>query len=189
MPRDLRPVNPTPLSESEEFQLKRLLDRRSQSLPEAQAQRDRERVEEARLRARQDKLAAEEARLARRLAQLHVDLDVVSSKLYQLAPSGIAFRTVNEQLQKLADLVPSQSFFNSRFDSLDQNQIMLLAEIALSIFEMNTKQKSGPSLRERMAGVKVDIGMDAPGSDAPDDRAALAKKIIESGKKRRGEIP
>jgi hypothetical protein len=189
MPRDLRPVNPTPLSESEEFQLKRLLDRRSQSLPEAQAQRDRERVEEARLRARQDKLAAEEARLARRLAQLHVDLDVVSSKLYQLAPSGIAFRTVNEQLKKLAELAPTQSFFNSRFDSLDQDQLMLLAEIGLAIFEMNTTPKGGKSsLRERMQSVKVDVGLDPADVPGPSDsRAALAAAIVRAGRRRRGE--
>ena len=83
MPRDL---NPTPLTESEEYQLKRLLDRGGQSLPEAQAQRDRERELEAKLQARRDKLAAEEARLSKRLAELHVDIDTVSAEIFKIAP-------------------------------------------------------------------------------------------------------
>ena len=82
MPRELRPPSPRPLSESEQYQLQQLLDRSGQSLAQAEARRARERDQERRLRARQDKLAAEEARLAKRLAQLHVDIDIVSAKLF-----------------------------------------------------------------------------------------------------------
>jgi hypothetical protein len=65
---------------------------------------------------------------------------------------------------------------------------MLLAEIGLAIFEMNTKQKAGPSLRQKMESVKIDIGQDAPGAGGPtDDRAAMAQRIIAAGRKRRGE--
>ena len=186
MPRDL---NPLPLSETEQHQLRRLLDRSGTSLAAAQEARDKERAEERRLRARQDKLAAEEGRLARRLAQLHVDIDTVSAQLFQLAPSGVAFRSVNEQLQKLGTLVPTQSFFNSRFDTLDQKQIRLLAEIGLAMYQDQTRPRGGKSLRERMADVKVDIGRDAPGDPGgpSDARAELAARIIAAGKKRRNE--
>ena len=188
MPRDLRSPNPSPLSESEEFQLKRLLDRRAQSLPEAQAARDKERAQERRLQEKRDKLAAEKSRLAKRLAQLHVDLDVASAEIYKLSPSGTAFRFVNERLQQLGDIVPKQSFFNTRFDTLDQKQLLLLGEIALSLFEANARPKGGKPLRERMENIKVDIGPggpDGPG-DPSDDRAAMARAILEAGRKARG---
>jgi hypothetical protein len=110
MPKDtIRSLNP--LSETEERTLRFLLDRRGKNLPEAQQRREKERTVEAWLRARQDKMAREEAQLSRRLAQLHVDLDVISAEIFKIAPSGIAFRTVSGQLQKLAELVPTQSFF------------------------------------------------------------------------------
>lgn len=180
----------TPLSEDEEYQLKHLLDRRSQSLPEAQAARDRERDREARLRAQQDNLAAEEARLARRLAQLRIDIDVVSSEIFKIAPSGVDFRHVNGRLQQLNTLVPTQSFFNSPADNLDRDQLMLLAENALSAFEASTRSKARP-LRDRMAAVEVEIGPDAPGgSDGPiDGRAALVQAILAAGKKAKGKTP
>jgi hypothetical protein len=186
-PRDL---NPTPLSESEQFQLNRLLARTGENLAEARQRREKELALEAKLQAKRDKLAAEEARLAKRLAQLHVDLDVVSGEIFKLAPSGIAFRTVSGQLQQLAELAPKQSFFNSRFDTLDQTQIRLLAEIGLSLFEAGTRGKGGPSLREKMQNVRIDVGQDAPGEGgaAPDNRSALAAAIIAAGKKRRNEI-
>jgi hypothetical protein len=186
MPRELRPVNPRPLSESEEHTLRSLLDRRAENLPEAQARRDKERALERKLREKSDRLAAEEARLAKRLAQLHVDLDTVSAKLFQLSSSGVAFRSVNEQLQKLAQLVPTQSFFNSRFDTFDRDQIQLLGEIALSLHAQATRPKGTP-LRERMGSVKVDIGPgdpDGPGA-APDDRTALARAAIAAARKAR----
>jgi hypothetical protein len=186
MPRDLRPINPRPLSESEEFQLRQLLDRRAENLPEAQARRDKDRAQERKLREKSDRLAAEEARLAKRLAQLHVDLDTVSAKLFQLSSSGVAFRSVNEQLQKLAQLVPTQSFFNSRFDTFDRDQIQLLGEIALSLHAQATRPKGTP-LRERMGSVKVDIGPgdpDGPG-DASDPRVALAQATIAAARKAR----
>jgi hypothetical protein len=187
MPRDL---NPTPLTESEEYQLKRLLDRGGQSLPEAQAQRDRERELEAKLQARRDKLAAEEARLSKRLAELHVDIDTVSAEIFKIAPSGIAFRTVSKQLAELGELAPKQSFFNTPFDTLSRDQIQLLAEIGLSLFEAGSRGKGGPSLRERMQSVNIDVGpgpLERPGGPS-DNRAQLAQAIINAGKKRRGEI-
>jgi hypothetical protein len=83
-------------------------------------------------------------------------------------------------------LVPKQSFFNSRFDSFDRDQIMLLGEIALSMYEASTRPKGRP-LRERMEGVEVSIGPDVPGpGDASDPRAALAQAIIAAGQKARG---
>lgn len=187
MPRDtIRSLNP--LSETEQRTLQFLLDRSGQSMAEAEAERSKERERERKLRAQLDRKAALEARWAKRLASLHVDLDVISAKLFQSAPSGIAFRTVNEQLQKLADLVPTQSFFNSQFDTFDQSQIMLLAEIGLAVFEASAKQKSGPSLRQKMQSVKIDVGRDAPGGGAaPDDRSALAAAIVRAGRRRRGE--
>ena len=177
-----------PLTESELFQLNRLLDKRRQSLPEAQAQRDRERDRERKLREKSDRLAAEEARLARRLAQLHVDIDTISGQLYQIAPHATAFRHVNERLQQLGTLVPKQSFFNTRFDTLDQNQIQLFAEIGLSLFEASTRRTGKPSLREKMKDVRVDIGPDGPGAGGPSDgRAELAARIVQAGRRRRGE--
>jgi hypothetical protein len=188
MPRDLRPINPTPLTESEQFQLNRLLARLGESQPEALQRRDKEVALERRLQAKRDKLAAEEARLSKRLAELRIDIDTVSAEIYKIAPSGVAHRHVASRLQEYGDLVTKQSFFNSPADTLDRNQIQLLAEICLSLFETNTKKSTGPSLRSRMEGVKIDIGMDAPGSDAPNDRTALAKRIVDAGRKRRGEI-
>ena len=141
MPRELRPINPRPLSESEEFQLRQLLDRRSQSLPEAQAQRDRERAQEQKLRARQDKLAAEEARLSKRLAELRVDIDVVSAEIYKIAPHATAFRHVSQRLQEFGEIIPTQSYFNTAHDNMDRNQLMLLGEIALSMFEQAARPK------------------------------------------------
>jgi hypothetical protein len=150
-------TNPSPLPESEEFQIKRLLDRRSQSLPEAQAHRDKERVQEARLQARRDKLAAEEARLSKRLAELRVDIDCVSAEIYKLAPSGVAFRHVAGKLKEFGERAPSLSFFNTPADNLDRDQLMLLAEM-LSMYQQNARPKGKP-LREKMQGVAVDIGM------------------------------
>jgi hypothetical protein len=185
MPRELRPVNPRPLSESEQYQLQQLLDRSGQSLAAAEAQRTKERELEAKLRARQDKLAAEEARLSKRLAELRVDIDCVSAEIYRLAPSGVAFRHVNERLQQLGTLVPKQSYFNTQFDTMDREAIQLLAEIGLSLFEASTRPKGRP-LRERMEDVKVDIGPGGPG-DASDPRAAMAAAIISAGRRARGE--
>ena len=183
MPRD-----PMPLTEQEQFTLRRLLDKRSQTLPEAQQERDRERDREARLQAKQAKLVAEEQKLSRRLAQLHVDIDCVSAELFRLAPSGVSFRFVNERLQQLNTLVPTQSFFNTRFDNLDQKQIQLLAEIGLATFEAATHPKGRKTLREKMAGIEVSVGQDAPDAGGPSDgRAALAAAIIAAGKKRRNE--
>ena len=186
MPRELRPINPRPLSESEEYQLKQLLDRSGQSLAQAEAQRARDRDQEARLRARQDKLAAEEARLAKRLAQLHVDLDTVTAEIYKLAPSGVSFRFASEGLQKLGEVIPTQSYFNSSRDSMGREQLLLLGEIALSMHE-RTKPRGRP-LREKMQGIKVDIGHDAPAGPGgtSDPRAAMAAAIIAAGRKARG---
>ena len=182
MPKDLRP-----LSETEQFQLDRLLDRSGQSLAEAQRERDRGRDREARLRARSDRLAAEEARLARRLAQLRVDLDVCTAELYRIAPSGTAFRFANEGLQKLAAIIPGQSYFNTSHDFMDRDALMLIGEIALSLHAQATKPRGKP-LREKMAGVgEIGVGQDAPGGAAPNDRAALAAAIIKAGRRRRGE--
>jgi hypothetical protein len=97
-----------------------------------------------------------------------------------------AFRFVNERLQQLGTLAPTQSFFNTPFDTLDRKQIQLLGEIALSAFEASTPWKGGKPLRERMENIKVNIGPDV--IDAPsDDRAALARAILAAGRKRRGE--
>jgi hypothetical protein len=84
--------------------------------------------------------------------------------------------------------VPSQSFFDTQHDTLDRDQIMLLAEIGLSLFEASTKSKGDKSLREKMENVRVDIGPD-PGGDGgpPDSRAALAQAIVRAGRRRRGE--
>jgi len=187
MPRDLRSLNPTPLSESEQFQLRKLLDRTGQSLSQAQEKYDRDREQERKLRAQRDRLALEESRLAKRLAQLHVDIDTVSAKIFELAPHATAFRFVNERLQKLAHLVPSQSFFNTRSDSFDRDQIQLLAEIALAMYQDSTRPKGIKPLRDRMAGVNVAIGPGGPeGSSGSDDpRAALAQAIIAAGRKAR----
>ena len=189
MPRDLKPINPTPLTEAEQYQLNRLLDRRAESLPEAQARREKERARERRLQEKRDKMAAEEARLSKRLAELRVDLDVVSAEIFQLASSGVAFRSVNEQLQKLATLVPTQSFFNTRYDTFDRSQIKLLGEIALSMYEAEARPKGGGRpLRERMKSVKAEVGLDAGAAAPPDDRAALAAAIVQAGRRRRGEV-
>ena len=185
MPRDLRPVNPRPLSESEEFQLKSLLDRRAESLPEAQARRDRERTQARKLQAKSDRLAAEEARLAKRLAQLHIDIDTVSAKLFQLSSSGVAFRSVSEQLQKLAQLVPTQSFFNSRFDTLDSKTIQLLGELALEMYEQAARPKGMP-LRRKMRGVaEINVGPSDASGDFSDDRTALARQVLAAARKAR----
>lgn len=184
MPRDhLRPVDPRPLSQSEEFQLRQLLDRSGTSLAAAQEARDKERDQERRLRARQDKLAAEEARLSKRLAELRVDLDVVTAEIYKIAPSGVAFRHVAGKLQEFGDRVPGLSFFNTPVDNLDRKQLLLLGEIALSLHEQATRPKGRP-LREKMQDVRIEVGRDAPGGDAPNDRAAMAAAITAAGKKK-----
>jgi hypothetical protein len=70
MPRDLRPINS--LTDTEEMQLRRLLDKRAQSLPEAQEARDLERALERKLQEKRDRMAREEVRLsksARRVAR------------------------------------------------------------------------------------------------------------------------
>ena len=189
MPRDIRSVNPMPLTATEEAQLMRLLDRSGQSLSEAQARHDKERAKERKLQAKRDKLAAEESRLSKRLAELRIDLDVVSGEIYKLAPSGVAFRFVNERLQQLAEIAPKQSYFNTPHDTLDREQLKLLGEIGLAMFEEATRPKGkGKSLRQRMEGIKAEAGLDGPNAQAPpDDRAALAQAIINAGRKRRGE--
>ena len=186
MPRDhLRPVRP--LSESEEYQLRQLLDRRAQSLPAAQEQRDRERVLEAKLQAKRDRLAADEARLSKRLAELRIDIDCVSAEIYKISPHATAFRHVAGRLQEYGDRVPNFSWFNTAADNLDRGQLMLLGEIALSLHAQATKPKGRP-LRERMESVKVDIGPDAPGAGGPSDgKAEMAAAIIKAGRRRRGE--
>ena len=187
MPRELRPVNPRPLSEVEEHTLRSLLDRRSQTLPEAQAARDKERALERKLREKSDRLAAREAALSRRLAELRIDLDVVTGQLYQLASSGTAFRFANEGLQKLAEIIPTQSYFNTSHDTMDRDALMLIGQIALSLHKQATKPKGRP-LREKMQGVDISIGQDAPNAGGPSDgRAELAARIIQAGRRRRGE--
>lgn len=187
MRRDrFRPVDPRPLSKSEQYQLRSLLDRSGQSLAEAEAQRDRERDQERRLREKSDRLAAQEAKLSRRLAELRVDLDVCTAELYRTAPSGVAFRHVSQRLEQLAELVPKQSYFNSQFDTMDRAQIQLLAEIGLSLFEAAAHPKGRKTLRERMQGVDVNIGLDAV-DGAPNDKAAMAAAIVRAGRRRRNE--
>ena len=190
MPRELRPINPTrPLSELEEHTLRMLLDRSGQSLAAAEAQRTKERELEAKLRARQDKLAVEEARLAKRLAQLHVDLDVVSAEIYRLAPSGVSFRFVNERLQQLGTLVPKQSYFNTQFDTMDRDQLLLLAEIGLAMYQDSVRPRGKAPLREKMQGVAVEVGPggpDGPG-DASDPRAATVRAILAAAEKAKGK--
>jgi hypothetical protein len=185
MPRELRPINPRPLSESEEYQLRQLLDRSGQSLAAAEAQRARERDQERRLREKSDRLAAREAKLSKRLAELRIDIDVVSSQIYQIAPHATAFRHVSQRLQEFAELVPTQSYFNSQHDTVDRNFLMLLGELALSMFEQAARPKGEP-LRVRMKGVAVDIGPDSPGGDgSPDSPAAMAQRILAAAKKAR----
>jgi hypothetical protein len=90
-----------------------------------------------------------------RLAELHVDIDVVSAEIFKLAPSGVAFRFVNEGLQKLGKLAPTQSFFNTRSDNLDRDQLMLLAQVALEMYQTSTRPRSSSRpLREKMQGVR-----------------------------------
>jgi site-specific recombinase len=186
MPRELRPINPRALSESEEHTLRSLLDRSGQSLAAAEAQRARERDQERRLRARQDKLAAEEARLSKRLAELRVDIDTVTAEIYKIAPSSVSFRHVAGKLQEFGDRVPSLSFFNTSADNMDRKQLMLLGEIALSLYEQAARPKGKP-LREKMKGVAVDIGPGGPdgAGDASDPRVALAQAAIAAARKAR----
>jgi uncharacterized protein (DUF4415 family) len=186
MPRELRPVNPRPLTESEEHTLRSLLDRSGQSLAAAEAQRARERDQERRLREKSDRLAAREAKLSKRLAELRIDIDVVSSQIYQIAPHATAFRHVSQRLQEFAELVPTQSYFNSQHDTVDRNFLMLLGEIALSMHEQASRPRGEP-LRARMKGVGVDIGPDSPGGDggSPDSPAAMAQRILAAAKKAR----
>jgi uncharacterized protein (DUF4415 family) len=182
------PKDRMPLSETETFQLNRLLDRSGQSLAAAEAARAKERDQEARLRARQDRLAAQEAKLSKRLAELRIDIDVVSGQLYQIAPSGVAYRHVAGKLQEFGDRVPSLSFFNTSHDNMDRKQLMLLGELALEMYEQAARPKGKP-LREKMAGVgEIGVGPDAPGVGGPsDDKAAMAQAIIRAGRRRRGE--
>jgi hypothetical protein len=186
-PRDL---NPTPLSESEQFQLNRLLARTGESLSGARQRREEELALERKLQAKRDRLANAEAKLSKRLAELRIDIDTVSAEIYKIAPSGVAYRHVASRLQEFGDRLPSFSYFNTQADTLDRSQLMLLAEIALSIFEQNTKPKGGKPLRERMEAAGIpSIGLDAPGAGAPtDDRSKLAAGIVQAGKRRRGEI-
>jgi hypothetical protein len=189
MPKDtIRNLNP--LSESEQFHLNRLLARLGENQSEALQRREKERDLEAKLQARRDKLAAEEARLSKRLAELRVDIDCVSAEIYKIAPSGVAYRHVASRLNEFRDLAQKQSFFNSPADTLDRSHLQLLAEICLSIFEMNTRPKGGKSLRERMEAANIPkIGPDVVGGGGPtDDRAVLAKRIVDAGRRRRGEI-
>jgi hypothetical protein len=183
------PKDPTPLSESEEFQLRSLLDKRSQSLPEAQAVRDRERDQERKLREKSDRLAAEEQKLSRRLAELRVDLDCVSAEIYKLAASGVAFRHVSERLMQLGDLIPQQSYFNSSRDSMNREAIQLLAEIGLALYLDGVRPKGGKPLRERMREEgSVEVGPSGPGGNGTDDpRTTLAAAIINAGRRARGE--
>jgi hypothetical protein len=116
MPKDtIRSLNP--LSETEARTLQFLLDKRSQSLPEAQAQRDRDRERERKLQAQLDKKAALEARYSKRVAELRIDCDVISAEIHKISPSGVAWRFVDEGLQKLAKLAPTQSFFGAAIRS------------------------------------------------------------------------
>jgi hypothetical protein len=187
MPKDIRPLDP-----GEEMTLRRLLARSGESLHEAQQRHAKEIEQERRLEAKRDRMAREEARLSKRLAELRVDIDCVSAEIHKTAaPSGVAWRFVNERLQEYGELATKQSFFNTPHDTLDRDALMLLAQIGLSLFEHAAKPKSGkPPLRERMEAAGIpSIGMDVPGGGAPSDgRAALAQAIINSGRKRRGEI-
>ena len=172
------------MSESEEYQLRSLLDRSGQSLAAAEAQRTKERELEAKLREKSDRLAAREAKLSKRLAELRIDIDVVSSQIYQIAPHATAFRHVSQRLQEYGERVPSLPWFNTAADNLDRDQLMLLAEIGLSMYEAASRPKGRP-LREKMKGVAVDIGPGGPdgAGDASDPRAALAQAIIAAARK------
>jgi hypothetical protein len=183
------PNDPSPLSESEQFQLNQLLDRRAESLPEAQRRRDRERAEELKLRAERDRLAASEARLSRRLASLRIDIDVVTARIHEIAPSQTAFRFVAGKLKEFGEIVPAQSYFNTAADNLDQEQLLQLGEIALSLFEASTRPKGVRPLRERMQEANIEIGPDGPRGDSftDDPRTALAARIVAAGEKARGK--
>ncbi len=123
-----------PLSGDEERTLKRLLDRRGVNLPAAQAERDRERAREQRLEEERNKVARAEERRNNRLAELKIDLDVVASEIFAIAPSGVAFRHVSERLQALGKLIPTQSYFGTQYDTMDRNMIRLLAEDGLDAY-------------------------------------------------------
>ena len=57
----------------------------------------------------------------------------------------------------------------------------------LELFGGNLQSTKTPPLRDRMEGVRVEVGPDAV-SGPPNDTAAMAQAIIMAGKKRRGEI-
>jgi hypothetical protein len=119
------------------------------------------------------------------LAQLHVDLDVVAGEIYRLAPSGVSFRHVAGKLQEFGAIIPTQSYFNSARDNMGREQLMLLGELALSMFERAARPKGEP-LRARMKGIAVDIGPDSPGGDgSPDSPAAMPQRILAAAKKAR----
>ena len=63
----------------------------------------------------------------------------------------------------------------------------LEAIATLELFGGNLQPAKALPLRERMEGVKVEIGQDA-GGGPPNGSAAMAAAIVMAGKKRRGEI-
>ena len=129
-----------------------------------------------------DRLAAEEQRLSRRLAQLHVDIDCVSAEIFRIAPSGVAFRDVSEKLQAFGELVKTHGYFNTRHD-ISREQIQLIAEIGLAMYQDASRPKGAKSLREKMQGVEVDVGPGSPGDDVPpDSHAAMAQRILAAAK-------
>ena len=183
MPRDIRPTSS--LDPSEEMTLRRLLDKRALSEPEALAARAKDRERERRLQAKLDRKAAAEAKYSKRVAELRIDCDVISAEIHQTAPSGVSWRFVDEGLQKLAKLAPAQSFFGTRSDNLDRDALMLFAEIGLAVFEREhqTKIRRRRCARTWQAAGIPDVGQALPAKALvapPDNRAALAAAIVAS---------
>ena len=178
MPRDLKPANPQPLSETEERTLRFLLQKRAQTLPAALAQHAKEQEKERKDLEKIEAKARAEQKLSRRLMELRLDLDRATQALYQKSESGVAFRHVAGKLQEFGSWCRRLSYFNTAADNLDYDHLLLLGELALEMYQASTKPKSGgKSLRARMESVSINVGMDAPGAGGPtDDRAQSWRK-------------
>jgi hypothetical protein len=120
-------VRSGPLSAAEDAVLARLLERKGESEPAAQARRERERREREKLKRKQAKLAAKEEKLASQLRQLQSDIDVITDQLVLADEhlSGMAKRDVTNKLTKFYALT-------ARF--IDENAMPVPPRAAIRAF-------------------------------------------------------
>ena len=175
-----------PLTSAEEAVFDRLLTRKAEALPDALARRARETAERERIEKRRAKMVAREQKLASELRNLQLDIDRCTDELSGHLHST-ARRDVVGRLEAFYDL--TAKFIEGGMPPPSRAAVRAFAELVATPY---LRERREPPLRQRLAIEEPKkaggIGLSAEEMD-DGERSALALKIIEAGRRRRGELP